>query len=100
MTIISDVESIRQEATRDNITFTSVLFQSFYDRPILQPINAFNIIFNVGVATIGTDVNPFTILAMSLGFVGLLVNFGLSYKTMENKIIAREIRQTGGSISD
>lgn len=100
MNIVSDAESIRQEVTRGNISFTSVFFQSFYDRPVLQPINTFNVVFNVGVATIGSNVNTFTILAMSLGFVGLLVNFGLTYKTMEKKIIARENRQTGGSISD
>lgn len=97
MNIVSDANTIM---TRANITFTSVFFSSFSDRPILQSINTFNVLFNIAVISTTNEVATLSLVALSLGMVGFILNLGLTYKSIEDKIITVENRQTGGSISD
>lgn len=102
MNIVSDAEAVEPKKvfTRESITFTAVVFESFSGN-FWQSVNLFNVVFNIGVlamfpTSIGTG---FTILAMSLGGIGLIYNFSKAYKEIEQSILYNE-RQRGGSISD
>jgi hypothetical protein len=78
MNIKSDAEVIEKEVETQYIPFSYAVMKSFRNKPFWQGSNAFNIVFNTGVAVF-LNANVFTVIAIALGFIAFMINVGLEY---------------------